>query len=115
MWFDAQFHFVLVCNLRGIFPVRDNPLLPLPFVGIRKHGPRRVDDPIRCLILWPASRSPGQHANVAHPEMASDLTGRDEIPMGRTGDCGVRVQGVTVTGERTDLLSPVLDVSLESF
>ena len=49
------------------------------------------------------------------PRWLAILTGRDEILMGRTGYRGVRVQGVTMTGERPYLRSPVLDASLESF
>ena len=106
---------VLAGELRGIPPVRNDLLFPLPILHLGIFGRPAIGDPIRLGILWSSARAAGKADDDSYIENFGEANGLVERIDVSLGMLGIRMDGVPMTTESSDVNSPVFKLFQPSF
>src|SRR5205814_4614021 len=98
----AQPDAMILRNFCVLFPIGDEPLLPLPAIEV--HVPRRegIQDPVGHLVAGYCFGQTGQKGQPGNSDLAGEGASWAKVMIVGTGVLRVRMQWFTVQSEGAD-------------
>src|SRR5438132_11734660 len=101
MHFESKLVYTVVpSKLRGLFPVRNHFLFPLPIQNLRVFGRPAISSPVRHRLIGSASRTSRESDNYSNSQSLRQQHRVAESRGVALRDFGIRVHRIAVTTQR---------------